>query len=117
MIGLRVVRLTLLGDVEPTRLTTERKNETIPHETDRRSVSSRLHLLLLINGHIGVNLQTVTQHLWLSLSVAETTDDEDVGIRGLGGGSLERHVVLGPSPLELLLAEALELEVEEEDLR
>ena len=55
--------------------------------------------------------------MWLSLRIAEATDDEDVGIRSLRRGSLERDVVLGPGPLELLLAEALELEVKEENLR
>ena len=117
MVGLGVVGLTLLGNVESTRLTSKSKNEPISYEADWGAISSRLHLFLLINGHIGVDLETVTQDLWLSLGVPETTDDEDVCIGSLGRGSLERNVVLVPGPFELLLAEALELEVKEENLR
>jgi hypothetical protein len=117
VVSLRVISLTLLGDVESTRLTSKCENEPISYEADWGAISSRLHLFLLINGHIGVDLETVTQNLWLSLCVPETTDYEDVCIGSLGGGSLERNVVLVPGPLELFLAETLELEVKEENLR
>jgi hypothetical protein len=117
VIGLSVIGLTLLGDVESTCLTSKCENEPISYEADWGAISSRLHLFLLINGHIGVDLETVTQNLWLPLGVPETTDDEDVCIGSLGRGSLEGNVVLVLGPLELLLAEALELEVKEENLR
>ena len=65
---------------------------------------------------MGINLKTVTQNLRVSLWVAETSYHKDVGIWSLHRGCLHRDC--GPIflPFELLLAEALQLKVEEEDI-
>ena len=116
MISLSVICFTLLSDVESTGITSQGKYESISNQSNRSSISRSLHLLLLIHIHVGINLKTVTQNLWVTLWIAVSTNYKDVSIWCLGWCGLHRDGWPVFLPFELFLAETFQFKIQEVDV-